>query len=120
VILLFVKRCQKPAKVQLFSQICNTLPFVLSAPFKHASRAFHVLLKRYYKDNTKSSKIQIYFRFFAEKAHFAFLACNSLMFNAEKSSFFRHFPAFFPKLYLPAIRHLNLGIMAPQIADVPH
>ena len=52
----------------------------------------------WYKDNTKSSEIQIYFRFFAKMVHFAFLACNTLTLNTKKSSFFQWFPCTFPKM----------------------
>ena len=54
-------------------------------------------LETKYKDNTKSSEIQIYFRFFAKMVHFAFSACNALNINAEKSSFFQWFLCIFPK-----------------------
>ena len=55
-------------------------------------------LETKYKDNTKSSEIQIYFRFFAKMVHFAFSACNALNINAEKSSFFQWFLCTFPKI----------------------
>ena len=64
---------------------------------RHTQPHILSLLKFLCKDNTKSPQIQIYFRFFAKMAHFAFPACKPLSINAEKSSFFHHFSCTFPK-----------------------
>ena len=59
-----------------------------------------IFSKIQYKDNTKTSEIQIYFRFFDEMVRFAILTCKLLIFKAKKSSFFHWFSCIFPNSVL--------------------